>query len=121
MFIDINRYFASKARSLGYTVVSVDENLTSQMCPCCGEKVEAISMRVKYCRSCHKYFHRDVMAGQNMANVARSECLGEGRPAYLKKPPDKRQLSDDDGKGTPKLSKKRCDTVHPSYFADPSA
>jgi hypothetical protein len=85
------KYFVKKIRSLGYPVLYLNEFMTSQKAPCCGSQAEFFGFRVKYCRHCHKFFHRDVMAGENLVNVARAFLLREGRPEYLtkKKPPDK--------------------------------
>ncbi|KAI3662223.1 hypothetical protein MP638_002209 [Amoeboaphelidium occidentale] len=84
------KHLVMKLRSLGYTVVCVEEYLTSQMCPRCFNRTEQLKMRVKYCRHCHVFYHRDVMAGENMARVLRDEVTGKGRPEHLRyKPPDK--------------------------------
>jgi hypothetical protein len=85
--VAFKNYFVEKVRSLGYKVLYVNEYYTSQKAPCCGNQTEFFGVRVKYCRNCHKFFHRDVMAGENMVNVARSILVGGSRPAYLTKPP----------------------------------
>jgi hypothetical protein len=74
--VSFENYFIAKVRSLGYKVVFVDEYYTSQKAPCCGNQTEFFGFRVKYCRNCHKFFHRDVMAGENTVNVARSILVG---------------------------------------------
>jgi transposase len=82
---EFERYFVKKARSLGYIVGSINEYFTSQKCPNCKNFTEYVNgIRVKYCRTCHKYFHRDVMAGQNIAQEMRNEARGMGRLDYLK-------------------------------------
>jgi hypothetical protein len=78
-------HFARRAQSLGYKLFGVNEYLTSQMCPHCHQKCEQFGMRVKYCRTCHKYYHRDVMAGENIADELRCELKGGGRLEYLQK------------------------------------
>jgi hypothetical protein len=78
-------HFARRAQSLGYKMFGVNEYLTSQMCPHCHQKCEQFGIRVKYCRHCHKYYHRDVMAGENIADELRNELKGEGRLEYLQK------------------------------------
>jgi len=80
-------HFIRKVRSLGYKVLPVNEFFTSQKCPRknCGAFTESIGMRVKYCRKCRQYYHRDVMAGENMSNIIKSELQGNGRPDYLKR------------------------------------
>jgi hypothetical protein len=79
------QYFVTKVRSLGYKVLYVNEYLTSQMAPCCGRKTESFGLRVKYCRHCHKFYHRDILAAQNMVSIARSILIGGTRPPYLTK------------------------------------
>jgi hypothetical protein len=84
------KHLVMKLRSLGYTVVRVEEFLTSQMCPRCFSRTEQLKMRVKYCRHFHFFYHRDFMAGENIARVLRDEVTGKGRPEHLRyKPPDK--------------------------------
>ncbi|KAI3661525.1 hypothetical protein MP638_007255 [Amoeboaphelidium occidentale] len=84
------KHLVMKLRSLGYTVVCVEEYLTGQMCRRCFNRTEQLKMRVKYCRHCHVFYHRDVMAGENMARVLRDEVTGKGRPEHLRyKPPNK--------------------------------
>ena len=86
----VSRRMLKKVRALGYKAIGLDEDFTSKMCPCCNRLVEWISMRIKYCRHCHKFFHRDVMAGENMANVAVAQSNGQPRPSYLARPPKRK-------------------------------
>ena len=81
-----SEYFIKKVTSLGYRVLGVDEYFTSQKCPCCKQQTESIGIRVKYCRGCHKFFHRDVMAGENMVNAAQLIVETGERPEYLCRP-----------------------------------
>ncbi|TPX52064.1 hypothetical protein SeMB42_g01653 [Synchytrium endobioticum] len=83
MFI---RYLIRKLRPLGYTIVGVNEYYTSKKCPCCMEFVEMPAMRRLYCRRCNKWYHRDVMAADNMVNIVRGYLEHDERPTYLKPP-----------------------------------
>ncbi|TPX52033.1 hypothetical protein SeMB42_g01678 [Synchytrium endobioticum] len=83
MFI---RYLIRKLRPLGYTIVAVNEYYTSKKCPCCEEFVEMPAMRRLYCRGCNKWYHRDVMAADNMVNIVRGYLEHDERPTYLKPP-----------------------------------
>jgi hypothetical protein len=84
------KHLVMKLRSLGYTVVRVEEFLTRQMCPRCFSRTEQLKMRVKYCRHCHVFYHRDVMTGENIARVLRDKVTGKERPEQLRyKHPDK--------------------------------
>jgi hypothetical protein len=78
-------YLYAKLKSLGYRVNGIGEYKTSQMCPRadCHNKCEFISMRVKYCRQCHVFYHRDVMAGENIALALIAKCHDGSRPEYL--------------------------------------
>ncbi|KAF9131324.1 hypothetical protein BGW39_001935 [Mortierella sp. 14UC] len=76
-------FFVQKARSLGHLVVGLNEYYTSKKCPCCGLFVAQITMRRFYCPNCHVYHHRDVMAGENMANIVRGYLEKQQRPEYL--------------------------------------
>ncbi|TPX53466.1 hypothetical protein SeMB42_g00759 [Synchytrium endobioticum] len=83
MFI---RYLFRKLRPLGYTIVGVNEYFTSKKCPCGTEFVEMPAMRRLYCRRCNKWYHRDVMAADNMVNIVRGYLEHDERPTYLKPP-----------------------------------
>ncbi len=49
--------------ALGIGIDYVDEYLSSQKCPTCTRNVEMPNgIRIKYCRDCNIYFHRDTMA-----------------------------------------------------------
>ncbi|KAG9067473.1 hypothetical protein KI688_012256 [Linnemannia hyalina] len=65
--------FSNRARSLGYTVVGVNEYYTSEKCPTCGENGQ----------TCEAFMHRDVMAGHNMCNIVKTHLLMQTRPLYL--------------------------------------
>ena len=63
-------YLVDRLRCLGHTVILRWEHNTSQMCPrkeCNHSRMEdqGVGIRVKYCRSCHIFYHRDVVAAQN--------------------------------------------------------
>jgi hypothetical protein len=76
-------YFLRKVASLGYRVVGLNEYWTSQKCPHGHDFTESIDFRCKYCRKCHKWFHRDIMAGENLGNVLIGMCADGSRPEYL--------------------------------------
>ncbi|KAF9429471.1 hypothetical protein BGZ76_001241, partial [Entomortierella beljakovae] len=76
-------YFVSRARSLGYVVVGVNEYYTSKKCPTCETFVCQVEIRRLYCANCKTYFHRDVLAGHNIANIVRGHLLHQERPLYL--------------------------------------
>ena len=65
-------YAVPKLKSLGHYVVFENEWGTSKLSPCCHKLLEKFSVddakgtRLKYCRGCHIFYHRDTMAGQNM-------------------------------------------------------
>lgn len=72
-----------KARAMGIKVVGVDEWCTSQVCPCCLSKVKLVPdrhLRVMKCSSCKKYYHRDVMAAENHAIIAKYILEGREMP-----------------------------------------
>ncbi|TPX40187.1 hypothetical protein SeMB42_g06106 [Synchytrium endobioticum] len=73
-------------RPLGYAIVGVNEYFTSKKCPCCQEFVEMPTMKRLYCRGCNKWYHRDVMAADNMVNIVRGYLEHDERPTYLKPP-----------------------------------
>ena len=56
----------STCLSLGIKIVQMDEEYTSQKCPRCHDQTEYVNMRVKYCHFHNQYFHRDLMASQNL-------------------------------------------------------
>ncbi|KAF9382477.1 hypothetical protein CPC16_009322 [Podila verticillata] len=76
-------FFVQKARSLGYLVVGLNEYYTSKKCPRCGLFVAQVTLRRFYCPECHVFHHRDVMAAENMANIARGYLEKQERPEYL--------------------------------------
>ncbi|KAG0369561.1 hypothetical protein BGZ54_009622, partial [Gamsiella multidivaricata] len=76
-------YFIPLARSLGYVVVGIEEYYTSKKCPNCEEFVAQVTIRQLFCPHCGKYYHRDVMAAQNMSNIVQGHLLEQKRPLYL--------------------------------------
>lgn len=70
-------------RSLGYIVVGIEEYYTSKKCPSCNEFVAQVTLRQLFCPHCGKYYHRDVMAAENMSNVVQGYLLKQERPLYL--------------------------------------
>ncbi|KAG0228228.1 hypothetical protein BGW41_003500, partial [Actinomortierella wolfii] len=72
------------ARSLNYLVVGVNEFYTSKKCPSCHNFVAQLeNMRQLFCPTCKKYFHRDQMAGHNIAKILRAHVQYGERPEYL--------------------------------------
>ncbi|TPX30985.1 hypothetical protein SeMB42_g07829, partial [Synchytrium endobioticum] len=61
-------------------------HIQMKKCPCCTEFVEMPAMRRLYCRHRNKWYHRDVMAADNMVNIVRGCLEHDERPAYLKLP-----------------------------------
>jgi len=98
-----------KLSSQNYPCIFVDEYNTSQMCPVCKETytdlVEKCHLRIKYCSECEKYFHRDVMAAENIVNKGLSQIYDDKRiAAYLGERPKKSDSeSQKKGKGKRKL------------------
>ncbi|KAF9312624.1 hypothetical protein BG003_006091, partial [Podila horticola] len=76
-------YFVPLVRSLGYIVVGLNEFYTSKKCPSCQEFVAQVTLRELFCPHCRKYYHRDVMAAQNMSNIVRGYIENQKRPRYL--------------------------------------
>ncbi|KAK3810077.1 MAG: hypothetical protein J3Q66DRAFT_391248 [Benniella sp.] len=76
-------YFVQKVRSLGYIVIGVNEYYTSKRCPECHQFVGQMEIRRLYCSNCKVKFHRDVMAGENIANIVQSYLVHQRRPLYL--------------------------------------
>ncbi|KAF9344737.1 hypothetical protein BGX26_003974 [Mortierella sp. AD094] len=68
-------YFVPLARSLGYIVVGLNEYYTSKKCPDCQQFVAQVTLREFFCPHCGRYRHRDVMAAENMSNIAREYLL----------------------------------------------
>ena len=67
-------YAIPKLKSLGHYVVFENEWGTSKLSPCCHKVLEWIpgdakATRIKYCRGCHIFYHRDTMAGENLLYI----------------------------------------------------
>ena len=77
------RHFIRKVRSLGYKVFFVDEYMTSQVCPRCDQCCESQGIRIKHCRNCVKWYHRDIVAAHNIADAGLCQARGENRPERL--------------------------------------
>ncbi|TPX45446.1 hypothetical protein SeMB42_g04006 [Synchytrium endobioticum] len=82
------RHLIRKLRPLRYTIKRVNEYYTSKKCPCCEELVEMQARRRSYCRHCNKWYHRDVMAADNIVSIVGVPGQGvhDERLAYLKPP-----------------------------------
>jgi hypothetical protein len=83
------QYLVVKLKSLGYNhIYYVNESYTSQYCPRCGSTATLVGKtryRVKHCSNwhCNTYFHRDEMAGHNIANTLEFYAHHGRRPDYL--------------------------------------
>ena len=77
-------------RSIGVPCIFESEYFTSQKCCCCGAQTRFAGKmyRVKFCDSCSKHLHRDIMAAENMAKILDCILKGEMRPVYLCKQGD---------------------------------
>ncbi|KAF9561473.1 hypothetical protein EC968_005761 [Mortierella alpina] len=76
-------YFIRTCHALGYLVVGLNEFYTSKKCPHCHDFVAQVTLRQLYCPHCRVYFHRDVMAGNNLCNVIDGYLQKGDRPEYL--------------------------------------
>ncbi|KAF9380589.1 hypothetical protein CPB97_008260 [Podila verticillata] len=84
----------------GYAVTGINEYYSSQKCPlndpidpadpCDHGFIARNNTRRCYCPKCWTYFHRDIMAAQNMIRAAQEHLTQQHRPLYL-------QPTDDDG------------------------
>lgn len=63
--------------------MGVNEHYTSKKCPNCRNFVCQVKIRILYCTTCLTYFHRDVLAGNNIANILQSHVQRQERPHYL--------------------------------------
>lgn len=82
------RYFIKIVRQLGYSVMFNSEYYTSQKFPIAGYQTSFSGenrIRIKYCKELNIHINRDLMAGENMCDIAASQLLGLERPIYLKK------------------------------------
>ena len=71
-------YLVKKLRSLDHIVILRWEHNTSTNCPkeSCGHsrlEYAGVGIRVKYCRTCNIYFHREVVAPENNVFLFRDE------------------------------------------------
>lgn len=64
-------------------MIGLNEYYTNKKCPQCGLFVAQVTHRRFYCLECHVYHHRDVMAAENMANIAPGYLENQERPEYL--------------------------------------
>lgn len=75
----------NRLRALGHIVLLRWEHNTSQKCPKigCGHQqmeYQGVGIRVKYCRKCGIFYHRDVVAGENNIFLFRFELEHGYRP-----------------------------------------
>ncbi|OAQ31430.1 hypothetical protein K457DRAFT_136326 [Linnemannia elongata AG-77] len=76
-------YFIRTVRSLGYIVLGINEYYTSRKCPRCTLFVAQVTLRSLYCFNCSTYFHRDVLAAENMSLIVRERLKTQTRPRHL--------------------------------------
>jgi len=80
-----SRYLLKRLQELGYAVLYVDEYMTSQVFP--GGHSTVLSgenrIRIKYCRALQIHINRDLLGGENMADIGAAQVQGRSRPAYL--------------------------------------
>ncbi|KAF9284831.1 hypothetical protein BGZ88_009765 [Linnemannia elongata] len=76
-------YFVKTVRSLGYVVVGINEYYTSKKCPRCTAFIAQVTLRRFYCYECKRYYHRDVLAAQNMCEVVLHRLKNFERPKHL--------------------------------------
>lgn len=123
-----------KAKSHDFPLVRLNEYCTSQICPHClqlGKEVfteylkrmpsnpspEAEPydvLRVKTCRVCHKYFHRDGMAAQNMALMMETLLVAGEKPMCFIPPLSRKDQESTSGSSRKKKGKRKA----PSEQAD---
>lgn len=89
-YAGFQNYLVKKLRELKYCVVFRSEYLSSQKFPGVGYQTTfagANKIRIKFCEELGIYIHRDLMAGENMADTIAHELIFENqsRPTYLRK------------------------------------
>ena len=87
-YASFQNFIVKTLRQLGYPVIFRSEHNTSQKFPIVGHQTSfagANRIRIKYCSQLNIHIHRDLMAAENMADIAACELLGLGRPSYLRK------------------------------------
>ncbi|KAG0334605.1 hypothetical protein BG000_008192 [Podila horticola] len=99
--------FLKTIRSLGYAVVGINEYYSSQKCPrnkpqdpqnpCNHGFIGRVTLRRSYCPKCHVYFHRDLLASQNMIVAAKAHLTVDAMQGGLKERPLYLQPLNDDG------------------------
>jgi len=87
-YASFQKFAVKKLRQLGYPIIFRSEHNTSQKFPMVGHQTSfagANRMRIKYCSELNIHIHRDLMAAENMADIAAAELFGLQRPSYLRK------------------------------------
>jgi hypothetical protein len=80
------KFLVEKLTQLGYFISYEDEYLTSQKFPIFGYHTTASGQdltRIKYCAELNIHIHRDLMAGEQMADIFVARLKGLGRPLFL--------------------------------------
>jgi hypothetical protein len=107
-----NNYIAKKLKSLGHIVHNVWEYNTSQKCPQekCGHsqlEYQGVGFRIKYCRKCHIFYHRDVVAGQNNVVIFLYEKANGKRPEAFSPPSAESENEQEDQSAVKKKRKRK--------------
>jgi len=90
-----SKHLIERLRSLGYKVLFLSEYLTSQKFPGTGTQTQGNykliiesgynSIRIKYSPKEGIHIHRDIMAAENMADIAAAVRIGLERPTFLRR------------------------------------
>ena len=64
-------------------MVGINEYYTSKKCLDCQDFVAQVTLRQFYCPHCERYYHRDVMAAENMCKIIQGHLVEQERPRYL--------------------------------------
>jgi hypothetical protein len=63
--------------------MGINEYYTSKKCPDCQDFVAQVTLRQFYCPHCKRYYHRDIMAAENMCKIVQGYLVKQERPRYL--------------------------------------
>jgi hypothetical protein len=64
-------------------VVGINEFYTSKKCPDCEQFMAQVTLLQFFCPHCERYYHRDVMAAENMCRIVQGYLMKQERPLYL--------------------------------------
>ncbi|KAG0273624.1 hypothetical protein BGZ96_004765 [Linnemannia gamsii] len=74
---------AAEARSLEDIIVGMNEFYTSKKYPDCQGFVAQVNLQQCCCSRCEMYYHRDVMAAEDMCEIVKGYLVKHERPRYL--------------------------------------